>query len=298
MPRRRNVPIGGPTIPTTPTGPIMQIQVPMPVLGTFNPGSNYEGSQVKISQGKANIGILGTIGGLNLGPLGYNPNELIIMIQLDMRAFLTFQAVLRQINQNITESELLTGVINDIYTHLKPYMMGLINSIVPRDSGRLRNAMELSIAGGRGSGAQGGSTTMISGLNPFMVILNTGMVSYAPVVNKMPDQWLIHPGTHGIRSRTTVGRPTGRPSGRTKVPSSLNDPQAETLWFDKVRDQSRLYAQQLWNNMLFGGYLFTLASKIVAGYQYLTPHPPGTTPTISTYTEQQIIQLLLGVRFG
>jgi hypothetical protein len=81
------------------------------------------------------------------------------------------------------------------------------------------------------------------------------------------------------------------------VPSALYDPKAETLWFDKVRDQSRLYAQQLWNNMLFGGYLFNLANRIVTAYNYHRQGQPAPVPAV-VYTEQQIIQSLLGVRFG
>lgn len=299
---RRNIPVGGPAIPNTPTGPIIQLQVPMPQLGAYKPSpSTFEGSQVIISQGKNNMGILQPHGGMNLGPLGYNPNELIILLQIDIQSFLTFQAVMRQINQNITESDILNAVISDIYIPLKVFMYNMIrgaSAVVPIDSGRLANAMELSIAGGKGSGAQGGATSLITGLNPFMVILNTGMVSYAPVVNQMSPDMLKHYGaSHQGKLSQRFGRTVTQKQSIQGLGHRLFDPTAEQHWFEKVRDGGRQFAQQRWNNAQFGGNLFNLATKIVAAYSYLNPHPPGT-PNVSPYTEQQIIPLLLGVRFG
>jgi hypothetical protein len=275
--------------------------------GKFDPDTNKpinESGWVAESQARESIGMLGQGGvgltgghggrpvqatGRNLGAMGYMNSEIIIAIQISYPSFFQYQMMARQELSDLNDRHLLDIVTQVIYRPLHTFMLNLINSPngpVPKDSGRLRNAMELSIGGGHYSG--GGSNSQIGSLNPFYVILNTGKVPYAPVVNRMQTSWLQHFGaTH--RGYSGQSNRTGR-RVRQK-PHTLLDPGATIYWFQSVRDQSRQFAMQLWQNQMTGGQLANEMAPIIRYYQNLKPIPVNMTA-------QQLLQGLLAVRFS
>ena len=183
--------------------------------------------------------------GMNLGPMGKMLPQVVISIELNSFVFTQVeQAAKVTFNNRITENGILTMIRNTIYDPLKQVMFNDIANWVPKDSGRLRNAMELSIAGGGVPGGNASSTSQINGLHPFYVVLSTGDVPYASVVENMPDPWVQHDGpTHqgGLSSRY------GRTVSRKKGPHELHDPQARQGAFGMVLANGRQMASNLWN---------------------------------------------------
>jgi hypothetical protein len=91
------------------------------------------------------------------------------------------------------------------------------------------------------------------------MVLSTGNILYASVVNKMPEQWLQHPGTHGQKRQTKMGR--AGPRRRT----FLHDPMAEQNWFNKILETARLKAWNAYETFLrvvLGPYLAPAARQL------------------------------------
>jgi hypothetical protein len=178
--------------------------------------------------------------GSRLGSTEFLENQIVIYIDLQLPVLMSYNEVLKKTPpfREITESELLAMVIKNVYDPLYSDLDQMIDKVVPRDSGRLRLAMKYSI--GKGGG---GSTSMTSSLSPFFVLINAGRLKYAGPVNQMPDEWLKHPGLHGRTMQTKLGR-------GQKVKRPLNDPDAETGWFEKVVTFGRQRAEQYWNTFI------------------------------------------------
>lgn len=153
-------------------------------------------------------------------------------IQLNFTINFTIQSVYKMFTNNRfpTEAELTRLVQTKVLIPLQTYMFSLINMLVPRDSARLRNAFEISIREHSHTG----------NLNPFLVVMDSGDVNYASYVNEMPSTWLQHPGTHNPFSPRTR-------KGRKKTPLFLNDPLAQTHFFQKIVEQSQRQAQTLFD---------------------------------------------------
>jgi len=194
--------------------------------------------------------------GMNLGVFGDPiPPELVISIDLNSSVFEGLQRAARSGLQGISEAEILDEIRSAIYIPLQIYMIGQINQWAPKDSGRLRNALQLSI-GGTGTMGRGistyGAMSQTYGLHPFYVVLSSLNVPYAGIVNLMPTQWLQHTGfahANAWSINTTKGGEStryGRTVLRKKGPHRLNDPTAETDWFHKILNPGRTEAEQLW----------------------------------------------------
>jgi len=255
-----------------------------------------EAGLVQTSRYREQAGILGThpSARFNLGALGYLDSEVIAAIQMDYRNFMSIQAYTRLGNSDITENQLLHDIQDAFYMPLFGRIRTLINSLAPKDSGRLRNAMELAAGGGTHGGtgaAGGGATSQIGTLNPFAVIINTGKVYYAPVVNKMPDNWLQHfGGPH--RGYSGQSKRVGR---RVKQsPHSLNDPQAIQYWYQEIVNGSRQFAQQLWMGLRAAG---PLIRDLTPAANYLST-PTQTRKVVVYYNPTDLVDALFAVRFS
>jgi hypothetical protein len=194
--------------------------------------------------------------GSHLGAAVPFDSEIIILLQLNDAVFQQYDMIAHWFppHQGLNDRNLLHLVQDTLYRALKTMMFVDINAFAPRDSGRLRNSMEIAINGGRGS--SGGATSMISDLHPFSVILNTGDLAYAKPVNYMPTTWLAHPHAGSSNEGYKFGRRITRQregsfqTARGTWKHNLYDPRAETHWFFKIRDNGRKYAQQLYNNFM------------------------------------------------
>jgi hypothetical protein len=249
------------TVMQVPPIPTYQTQVPIiPAIGPSQPRSTWTPRTVAQQQ-PAPIGapVRGDPYGVH-GVSGINParrnrsgtqelfnNEVIFYCELNIKAL---EEANNGAYRKIAEIELREQIMKFVYQPTVDEMLQYINgpdSVVPRDSGRLRNVMALSIRGA--AIAPGAATyTRIGNLHPFVVVLNTGTLNYAPFVNEMPSQWLQHPGNHGIRLRS--GWKAGRgpiKSGRTKVDPWLYDPNAQTDFFNIVAEAGRARAQIAWD---------------------------------------------------
>lgn len=220
---------------------LVQTQQLMQQQGTTTPipGFQYPHPQ-PWRAGIASTG--GSMGaGMNLGPYGQSlPYLPIISIELNLQMFAEVERAAKYVNrQIITETFLLQRIRTEVYIPLRSFLYTKINTLAPKDSGRLRNALELSIAGGAVPGGNSSNTSQINGLRPFYVVLSAGNVPYAGIVNAMPTPWLQHPGVHGVVFSNRTGR-------TVKTAHQLNDPTAETGWYEKIANEGRQEAQRLW----------------------------------------------------
>jgi hypothetical protein len=174
-----------------------------------------------------------------LGAMGSHESEIIVAIQLQPQVLNLYDQVTRyqSVGSKLTESGLLNSIREKFYEPLRNQLMGYMKSIVPFDTGRLLNSMELALAGGRGGGGQSSATSQLNNLNPFLVILNTGKVEYAKVVTGMGTN-VAH---NGNKKSYRVGRIV------RQSPHLLNDPSARPDYFQQSVDQGRRFAQNWWN---------------------------------------------------
>jgi len=211
--------------------------------------------------------------GMNLGRSGTFESETIILIQINYQVLQLYQTVVRVRTggrERFYERDVYNLVFRKFFKELlQPFMFSIINRFVPRDSGRLRNAMEIAVRDHSATGS----------LNPFHVVIDTGNIEYARPVNQMPNAWLKHPGTH-IPGQHNMRR-TRR--GRKKAPANLYDPNAVTNWFQRVRDDGRDMAAQLWRGFLSSTAFRAITKEIQQEYGL---------------TAYQVGQSLFSVRFN
>ena len=243
--------------------------------------------------------------GSHLGAAVPFDSEVILLLQLNEAVFQQYDLIARMYPpyRGLNERSLLQLVQSTLYNQLKTMMMVDINNLAPRDSGRLRNAMELSIMGGHSGG--GGATSMVSDLHPFFVILNTGDLPYAKPVNYMPTNWLAHPhpgsSNEGYKfgRRITRQREGSYQTARGTWKHYLYDPRAETHWFFTIRDKGRTYAHQLYSNFV-GSTLPTWMDlepviRFYSGYYNQTMQQGQTPPVLSSY---QVALSIFSVRYA
>jgi hypothetical protein len=127
---------------------------------------------------------------------------------------------------NITKSELWRIIENKMYVPLQEGFNAQVDSKAPKDTGRLREALKSSITQG------GGSHLLQTELyqSSYKVVMNTNNIPYAKPVNRMPTEWIRHPGTHGNVSNS-------RRNG------TLDDPEATTQWYNLIRKWARSYVK-------------------------------------------------------
>jgi len=201
------------------------------------------------------------------GPHGYSPLET------------ANQGALHKISETELREQIKMYVYEPTVAEMTTYINGP-HAIVPRDSGKLRNAMLLSI---RGAAISPGSATYtrIGNLHPFVLVLNTGNVNYAPFVNAMPSNWLQH---NGLAHQTASGSGNINKThkGRMKTPNPagipahrLYDPNAQTDFFGTTAEAGRDKAQVAWDyyttNILFPQFQNKL--PVLAIPAYLQFHP-------------------------
>lgn len=231
----------------------------MQTLGVTTPTPDikqqFQGIQVWRA-GQASTG--GPMGaGMNLGNMGPLPPLNIVTINMNPLFFNELQQAYKyQFQRKITESEILHNLQSQFYTPLAFFIEGFINILVPKASGQLRNMLKLSIRGGA-TGGPSSSTSQLNGLHPFYVVLSTGNIQYASIVNNMPSPWLQHPGVHNPNQRA---RKKGRGQTARQI---LYDPSAEQGWYEKIWEKSIDEAQRLWNTWKFS-YLYTLIFPLVS----------------------------------
>ena len=221
--------------------PATGVLVPYTGLVAFGLGTHSQMGRVR------NYGGAGS----RLGSTEFLESQVILLIQLNYNVLDWYNQMLKAVPpfHQITEGELLDHIKRYIYNPLVIDIELKIEQVVPSDSGRLRNTMKLSL--GRGSG---GASSMISGLNPFSVVVNTGRLNYAGPVNNMPGTWLKHTGlSHQNRLSTSTSRVMTRKNfvtSRGQKGHLLLDPDAESHWFEEVVTFGRIEAQQRWNNYI------------------------------------------------
>lgn len=242
------------------------------------------------------------IGG-KLGSTALFDSELIILLQLNDAVFQQYDMIARMYppHRGLNERLLLSAVQTEMYQKLKNDLFVIINKIVPQDSGRLRNSMELAINGGRAG--SGGATSMTSDLRPFSVVVNTGDLKYARPVNAMPTPWLAHPHAFGSNKGYKFGRTVTRRSAGSDIGPrgawrhNLNDPSAQTGWFYDVVYKGRTIAQQKYQQFL--NYLTSWAelTPVIQYFQGVFNHPgqSNIAPIIPATT---VVQSLFSVRYS
>jgi hypothetical protein len=229
----------------------------MQAQGMTTPDATIKGQFPKLQvwrAGKASTG--GPMGaGMNLGNMGPLPPLNIVTINLDPITFNQLsEASQYMFRRKLSESEILRDLKADYYQPLAFFIEGFINILVPKASGQLRNMLRLSVYGGA-TGGGNSSTSQLNSLHPFYVVISTGNIQYASVVNNMPTPWLQHPGVHDPNERA---RKLGRGQ---KVKQILNDPNAEEGWYEKIYEKGVAEAERLWNRWKFF-YLYPLISPL------------------------------------
>lgn len=114
------------------------------------------------------------------------------------------------------------------------YMKEYINEVVPKCTGRLRKSMVGTL---NACWREVGKFPHILKINTMDGPRNHNPVFYANPVNNMPTEWLAHPHPEGRSVRLIYHR-----SGPRYY--DLDDPLAETEWYDKVVELGSDYAQQ------------------------------------------------------
>jgi len=164
----------------------------------------------------------------------------IMWVELNVDIFMQLNALLPKYGgKKVNERELYNSFKDIVYIPVLTYLLGQINRIVPRDSGRTRNALELSVRGI--SGTTGGASSRVGDLHPFLVVLNAGNIidkrgnAYVKYANAMPQSWLVHPGIHHPKTKSyRFGRTVKQKPKQTF--HYLNDPEAESDFMGKLAD--------------------------------------------------------------
>lgn len=183
----------------------------------------------------------------------YFLNERLFEIELNVIALHELNKFQSQYgDRKTTEQELYHDVRALVYDEALLPLLRMINnpdeSIVPKDTGRLRNAILLSIQGGGGR-ASGSTYTRIGNLHPFSVILNTGKVRYAAWVNPMPESWVQHTGQPHANAWHSNHNAQGQSIRKYKPkqkPHALYDPNAKQDFFGKLVDEGQKIFEQMW----------------------------------------------------
>jgi len=191
-------------------------------------------------------------------------NQYIIVLQLNFNILQQFNKIMMNVPpyRKLDERELLNLIRFRVYNPLIQFMFGDIEMKAPEDTGRLRDAMRISLK----------QHSQTASLNPFYVVINTGGLTYVRFVNEMPNEWLQHPGSHGIKTSYREGRRTRRSNTvrNRRGGRALYDPYAEHHWFNNIVKDGRNYAQQLYLNLLTSNDISRIFSGI-AGYLGVTP---------------------------
>jgi hypothetical protein len=215
--------------------------------------------------------------GMRLGSTSFLNPQILISIQIKYDWFNTVQQVLKSNPpfRRLTENELLANIKSQIEAPLYNYTFAQIAMNVPKDKGRLQDALRIAL---REHG-------QINSLNPFYMVLDTGRLPYAGPVNEMPDPWLQHFGT-------THKGGLSMAKGRTvkKAPHALYDPTATRHWYEKTINEARTFAEVLWNRFA-NGYLMGLLLPVV---QVLNTQQLGTQSG-NYYSLQMVEDGLLSV---
>jgi len=177
----------------------------------------------------------------HLGAMGTYDSEIIIAIELQTEVFALYDQIFRSHRRRITESMLLDMVKKFVYDPMYTQLHNFMWQAVPSDSGRLLNAMELALSGGRGGDAS--ATSQLHSLHPFFVVLNTGKVPYAKVLAGMGGH-VKHPHAGSRNKSWRTGRII------KAKPHRLNDPLAIPDYFPKSVELGRMLARQFWQQFI------------------------------------------------
>jgi hypothetical protein len=176
-------------------------------------------------------------------------SELLFNVELDVMNLVKLNSIQVQFHDPPLFEKALYYDIKHLYadflSRITPMIVSPVNAIVPKDTGRLRATILQSLQGNiYGSN---GSYTRIGNLHPFTVVINTGKVKYAAIVNEMPNEWLKH---FGFKHGTNTGKSNKKWKPKQKIPHNLHDPGAETDWFGKLVETGRKIWTDLWSKYL------------------------------------------------
>jgi hypothetical protein len=129
--------------------------------------------------------------------------------------------------RDLTLKHVFGLIYNQIYKELREYTDKWIEVKVPSDTENLRKSMHNAML------PSGGSNTDNF---PLYVEMNTNGIEYAGVVNKMPTEWLQHPGSHWYN--------------KGRFGQDLEDEGAETGWYNWIVLMGRTKAQTLFQTFL------------------------------------------------
>ena len=155
--------------------------------------------------------------------------------------------------------------VKHLYTEflfqITPMITNPVSAIVPKDTGRLRATILQSIQGN--SRGMNGTYSRLGNLHPFTVVINTGKVKYAAIVNEMPSEWLKHFGFgHNGSTNMNNKQYQHKWKPKQKVPHNLIDPGAETDWFGKLVDAGQNIWNKLWTNYIHNDFSKYFANTI------------------------------------
>jgi hypothetical protein len=212
-------------------------------------------------------------GGLfaHLGAMGTHESQVIIALEIQNEVFTLYDQIFRSDTRKpLRETELLAMIKKSVYDPLQIQLRAYMERIVPFDTGRLLNAMELALAGGRGGG-QSSATSQLNSLRPFYVVLNTGGVEYANVVSNMGVGNVRHPHAGSTNKSYRTGRIV------KQSPHNLHDPHAKPTYFEDSVEFGQRLAENLWHKFKYNE-LITFLSPIIKAYRGV--HPPVTNKDI------------------
>lgn len=178
-----------------------------------------------------------------LGPnMAALPDVFIFNFNLNRNLFSTVQSLLKSAFIPFTEYALYHLIVQQIYVPTEVTLRELIYEIVPSDSGRTRNDLELSIR-------YAGSVSWSGNLNHLAMIMSIKGVKYSPYANAMISTWLQHPGMHGRTLSKRRGRTTKPRKAKWHV---LHDPNAQQFWYQSLAEEGGNKAESLYEDLVLG----------------------------------------------
>jgi len=176
--------------------------------------------------------------GANLGAMGGLGDVIIFEIYLSE---IGYQIIWNQMIPGFTLDFVIRNLNNILYIPVRTFLENKLKAEVPQDTGELLESLLDSLK----PKYQGTQINTISRELPFRLSLGT-KVGYAAVVERMPSDWIVHPGTHGVHGVTAAQKKRRTYSSKTGLP--LFDPTAKAHPFDRSRRTGQLMAERRWDN--------------------------------------------------
>lgn len=175
--------------------------------------------------------------GANLGPMGDLPDKIIFEISLSPLGYDLLYNV-KFMPKRFNRTNIITHLQNIIYLPVFQLLNKDMKLRTPRDTDVLMNALLKSLT----KNWSNNNLTTITRTQPFRLSIGTIGVPYASVVNKMPEDWIVHPGSHGKYGKTANQKQ--RATHSQKTGKLLFDPLAKENFFEYYTRIGRTLAKK------------------------------------------------------